>query len=567
MLGKTILNYKIISLIGEGGMGNVYLGEHVSIGRKVAIKVLRPELAGNEEIRKRFMNEAKVMAQLQHPSIVNLIDYHESEDGLFLIMEYVQGKELSELLSGLNQPISIERGKKIMKRILEGFAYAHKNGIVHRDVKPSNILINENDEVKILDFGIAKLVGDSQFNLTKTGTQVGTVYYMSPEQVQAKELDKRSDIYSLGITFYELFSGFCPYKGLKSEFEVYEKIVREDLVPLTKSLGSEYETVWRIIEKASAKNMNDRYNDCNSMIKDIDSVANGALNRPKIPERNIDDSTSKRSSVKGILVALLVLIVVVGIGGAGYYLFTNAGLEDKKDLEKGETSINQDGSLNFVNDFYMIVLDAAGSEVEAQEKIQEYKMADTTGQLKKLGYLWIPDYGSLSGKENFCVFMGPYKTKEEMKTDLNNIYVSSRFWYGKEVKKEKSTQPEIQPDPITSSQISELVILEENRVITDWETMDGYVETDESIYRNNADMFMCYDSQSIENAYLLGKGRNLTIISFDNYEYSVDTKKVNVTFDGMLDVNDFFNPYSGSIKVYDGDKLIFNVDYQFEGCL
>ena len=240
MIGNKIQNYKIISLLGEGGMGDVYLGEHVSIKRKVAIKVLKPELVKNEEIRKRFKNEASMLAHLQHPNIVGLIDYIEQEDGLYLIMEYVDGRELDEVIKNLSAPISIDRAKKLMKQILEAFSYAHQNGIVHRDVKPSNIIITADDQIKVLDFGIAKLVGDTQHQLTKTGTQVGTVYYMSPEQVKGKELDLRSDIYSLGVTFYELLSGVCPYRGMTTEYEIYDSIVKVPLLPLTQTLGNEY---------------------------------------------------------------------------------------------------------------------------------------------------------------------------------------------------------------------------------------------------------------------------------------------------------------------------------------
>jgi serine/threonine protein kinase len=190
-------------------MGTVYLAEHLTIHRKVAIKVLKPEVAQKEEIRKRFKNEASLMAHLQHPNIVGLIDYLEQEDGLYLIMEYVDGRGLDEVIKDLSQPFPIPRATEIFIKVLSAFAYAHKNGIIHRDVKPSNILITSNDEVKVLDFGIAKLVGETQNHLTKTGTHMGTVYYMSPEQVKAEQLDQRSDIYSLGITFYELLAGFC----------------------------------------------------------------------------------------------------------------------------------------------------------------------------------------------------------------------------------------------------------------------------------------------------------------------------------------------------------------------
>jgi serine/threonine protein kinase len=262
MINQQIQNYKIISLLGEGGMGDVYLGEHVSIKRKVAIKVLKPELVKNEEIRKRFKNEASMLAHLQHPNIVGLIDYVEQDGGLFLIMEYVDGQGLDELIKAQHSPISIERAKKLMTQILQAFLYAHKSGIVHRDVKPSNILITADDQIKVLDFGIAKLVGDSQHHLTKTGTQIGTVYYMSPEQVKGKELDYRSDIYSLGVTFYELLSGVCPYRSMSTEYEIYDTIVNVPLLPLTQTMGIAYGNVWSVIEKAIQKEVNNRFQDC-----------------------------------------------------------------------------------------------------------------------------------------------------------------------------------------------------------------------------------------------------------------------------------------------------------------
>ena len=314
MIGKKILNYEIKSLIGEGGMGNVYLGEHLSIGRKVAIKVLRPELASNQEIRSRFKNEASVMAHLQHPGIVSLFDYVEEDDGLYLIMELVEGEEITDLLKKLNEPLSIKRAKDIMLKVLNAFAYAHKSGIVHRDVKPSNILITGNEEIKVLDFGIAKLVGDSQFNLTKTGTQVGTVYYMSPEQVKAQELDQRSDIYSLGVTFYELLAGFCPYKSMTSEYEVYDKIVREPLLPLTDTMGEDYAQVWSVIQKATAKEPNDRFQDCNEFIEAIQkgaSIQSKSSSSAKATEP-IKKTTSKNANwVYWVSGGVTVLIIVV----------------------------------------------------------------------------------------------------------------------------------------------------------------------------------------------------------------------------------------------------------------
>ena len=298
MIGKKILNYEIKSLIGEGGMGNVYLGEHTSIGRKVAIKVLKPELANNQEIRNRFKNEASVMAKLQHSNLVGLIDYVDENEGLYLIMEYVEGKGLDEVLKELKQPMVIDRAKAIMKQILSGFAYAHQNGIIHRDVKPANILLTTDDKVKVLDFGIAKLVGDAEFNLTKTGTQVGTVYYMSPEQVKAKELDLRSDIYSLGVTFYELLTGSCPYKAMTSEYDVYDKIVKEPLKSLTSTMGGKYINEWNVIQKATEKNPSKRFQNCAEFESMLANVA--AVHESKIVTADAQEE-KREEKKKGIV--------------------------------------------------------------------------------------------------------------------------------------------------------------------------------------------------------------------------------------------------------------------------
>ena len=346
MLNQQIQNYKIISLLGEGGMGDVYLGEHISIKRKVAIKVLKPELVKNEEIRKRFKNEASMLAHLQHPNIVGLVDYVEQEDGLFLIMEYVDGQGLDELIKAQHSPINIERAKKLMTQILQAFLYAHKNGIIHRDVKPSNILVTADDQIKVLDFGIAKLVGDDQHHLTKTGTQIGTVYYMSPEQVKGKELDHRSDIYSLGVTFYELLSGVCPYRGMTTEYEIYDNIVKEPLLPLTQTMGEAYASVWSVIEKATQKEVNKRFQDCDEFIQDLEKGR--VLQNPKPAVKPVSKPAeikpkkieTKESGTNKWLFISLILIGLVSFGG--YFLWRKS--DEKVPLKwRIETGHAQEG--------------------------------------------------------------------------------------------------------------------------------------------------------------------------------------------------------------------------------
>ncbi len=269
MIGKQILNYEIKSVLGEGGMGTVYLAEHVKLGRQVAIKVLLPHLVKNELVRSRFINEAKLMSSLHHPNIVTLYDYHEDENGLSLIMELVDGKPLDEYIQEVTGPIQEKEAIILMKQALEGFAYAHKQGLIHRDIKPSNLIVTESKEIKILDFGIAKLVGDLGNKLTKTGSHIGTVYYMSPEQVRGHELDLRSDIYALGITFYQMLTGLCPYEGLNTEFDVFNKIVGEELPDPRTIYPGISEHMCHVIQKATAKKPEDRFQTCAAFIKGL----------------------------------------------------------------------------------------------------------------------------------------------------------------------------------------------------------------------------------------------------------------------------------------------------------
>jgi len=271
MIGLKIPYYEIKSLLGEGGMGNVYLAEHTQLGRKVAIKSLHQQLVKNEGLRARFKNEASTMAHLQHPKIVALYDYVEESDGLYLIMEYVEGLPLDEYIKDKSGPIPAETAVPMMTQILDAFSYAHSKGIIHRDIKPSNILITQNGDIKILDFGIAKMMSEAGNKLTKTGTQMGTVFYMSPEQVQGKEIDIRSDIYSLGVTFYQMLTGISPYDGMTTEFEVYSKIVSEPLPKASILYPGVPDYLDFVISKATTKNKDERFQNCEEFLNALNS--------------------------------------------------------------------------------------------------------------------------------------------------------------------------------------------------------------------------------------------------------------------------------------------------------
>jgi serine/threonine protein kinase len=325
MINKQLLSYKISSVLGEGGMGTVYLAEHTNFDRKVAIKAIHPHLAKNEEIRQRFKNEAATMARLQHPNIVSLYDYFVDEEGLYLIMELVEGVELESYLQNIGSPLDEHVSAAFMKQLLEAFSHAHDKGVVHRDIKPANILITNDGTIKVLDFGIAKIVdGDGLHTMTKTGTQIGTVYYMSPEQVQGKKVDARSDIYSLGVTFYQMLTAQNPYNGCTTEFEVYSKIVQEQLPNPKAANPAISDVIVTILNKATAKDPEKRFQTCEqfkqALLKKEQQISeatkpkpSGATAAKKVAPVSQDSGAATAALVLGILGLFLFWFPVLGL--------------------------------------------------------------------------------------------------------------------------------------------------------------------------------------------------------------------------------------------------------------
>jgi len=209
MIGKSISHYKIIEKIGEGGMGVVYKAEDTRLRRTVALKFLRPQYTEDPKIKARFKREAEAAARLNHHNVVTVFDVGEYDDRTYIAMEYIEGDSLKDMIS--KKELSLKKIIEIAGQIGEGLSKAHQSGIVHRDINPKNILIGSDGRVKILDFGLAKLIDRSK--LTNETTTMGTLNYMSPEQIQSSDVDYRTDIFAFGIMLYEMITGQLPFKG------------------------------------------------------------------------------------------------------------------------------------------------------------------------------------------------------------------------------------------------------------------------------------------------------------------------------------------------------------------
>ena len=257
--------YEIIRSIGEGGMANVYLGYDTILDRNVAIKVLRGDLSNDEKFVRRFQREALSASSLAHPNIVEMYDVGEDNGLYYIVMEYIEGKTLKQLLKKRGT-LTLSEAIDIMLQLTDGMAHAHDSYIIHRDLKPQNIMIKDDGQIKITDFGIAMALNSTQ--LTQTNSVMGSVHYLPPEQASGKGCTIKSDIYSMGIIFYELLSGSLPFRG-DNAVEIALKHMRDPLPSLREENPAIPQSIENIIRKATAKNPKNRYDDARSMHEDL----------------------------------------------------------------------------------------------------------------------------------------------------------------------------------------------------------------------------------------------------------------------------------------------------------
>ena len=286
--------YEIIKSIGEGGMANVYLGHDTILDRHVAIKVLRGDLANDEKFVRRFQREALSASSLAHPNIVEMYDVGEDDGTYYIVMEYVDGKTLKQLLKKRGT-LTLSEAIDIMSQLTDGMAHAHDSYIIHRDLKPQNIMIKDDGQIKITDFGIAMALNSTQ--LTQTNSVMGSVHYLPPEQASGKGSTIKSDIYSMGIIFYELLTGSLPFRG-DNAVEIALKHMREPLPSVREDNPSIPQSIENIIKKATAKNPKNRYDSARSMHEDLLTALNDERMDEKPYEYKYPENEDSKKSTK-----------------------------------------------------------------------------------------------------------------------------------------------------------------------------------------------------------------------------------------------------------------------------
>jgi serine/threonine-protein kinase len=283
LTGRTLGDFLILRRLGQGGMGQVYLAQQLSLKRKIALKLLRPEVAANATSLQRFKMEAEAVARVTHANIVQVYAIGEHDGIHYMALEYVEGRNLKEYVARKGPP-EVPVALSIMRQVAAALQRASESGIIHRDIKPENILLNRKGEVKVADFGLSRVLAENQqpLNLTQSGVVMGTPLYMSPEQVQGHPVDARTDIYSLGVTSYHLLAGQPPYTGT-NPFDVAMKHVQGEPAPLASIRPDLPAELCAVVHKMMARSPADRYQTGKDLIRDLARLRDSLAGGPGVP--------------------------------------------------------------------------------------------------------------------------------------------------------------------------------------------------------------------------------------------------------------------------------------------
>ncbi len=293
LIGKVLGPYEVLREVGRGGMGIVYEARDRTLQRTVALKVLAPHFAGDPEFVKRFLREARAAAQLSHPNLVHIYSVGQHEDIYYMAMEYVRGRPLADLIRERG-PLEPRLALRIARHVAEALAEAHRHDIVHRDVKPKNIMVDEEGRVKVMDFGLAKVLHGGG-HLTATGAALGTPMYMSPEQCRGLQVDHRTDIYSLGVTLYEMLAGSPPFRLDTPPLGLMYQIVHAPFPPLPGLSTDTPPQLGHLLSRMVAKRPEDRHDSAKVLCHDLTACLKGLslleqhplAQQPAAPSRSV----------------------------------------------------------------------------------------------------------------------------------------------------------------------------------------------------------------------------------------------------------------------------------------
>jgi serine/threonine protein kinase/tetratricopeptide (TPR) repeat protein len=397
MIGQLISHYKILERLGGGGMGVVYTAEDTKLKRTVALKFLPPEFTRDPEAKERFIHEAQAASALDHNNICNVHEIGETDDGqLFIAMAYYEGETLKMRIS--EGGMRIDEAVDIAIQVAQGLQKAHEKGIVHRDVKPANVMIASDGVVKILDFGLAKLAGLSK--LTRVGSTVGTAAYMSPEQARGEDVDYRADIWSLGVVLYEMVVGRLPFKSEYQEAVVYS-ILNEEPPALTSLRSDVPMELERIVKKAIAKSRDERYQHTDELLVDLYTLQRECVKGGTVSKRKREYGASlmlrKPTLWTSIILGTTIFLAI------GYYMFTS--WRGRPEPEPGwENSVAVLPFKNYSSD-------------PEQEYFCDGMTEQITTNLSQLTML------KVTGRSSAMTFKGSSKTIPEIGRILNVRYV------------------------------------------------------------------------------------------------------------------------------------------------
>lgn len=446
LVGQIIDNYKILEVIGRGGMGVVFKALDMNLEKIVALKMIDPFLARDENFLKRFKTEAKALARLENINIVGVYALRETEFGLFMVMEYVSAKTISEWIREKGR-FSVSETKEITRHVLHAIGHAHKVGVIHRDIKPNNILLCEDGTVKVMDFGLAKVVQDHGAQNTVTQVAAGTLYYMSPEQIKGlKNVDNRSDIYAIGMTLYEMLAGRTPFEKSESEFTIQKQIVDGKIPSPLKYNPLIPKSFVKFIMKSIDKDADQRFQTISEMqseLSKLEVVADNTDDKTRIVTNYNSDNEARinHGNKKTIYASISAAVVIIAI--LVVYILTSTGNSDNNSLNDDSTfDVIKNDNTAPLSSSLSISSEPGGASVIINDKnvgktplvVDTLKSEMYKIIIRMSGYeQWLAsDYQLFEGTNNLNVQLKPVIASESKATLIlkaepeGTIYVSNR---------------------------------------------------------------------------------------------------------------------------------------------